>query len=159
MSRPLQGAEPPSGLPRVGFRVEVSSSAPPGARVKVTGELDIATASQLEVALEALVRDGVRILDVDLDRVPFCDITGLNVLLRANAAARAGGGRMRVRGECPPLRRMLDVLSLADPFELVPLDGGPDAQQDGTPDGASARPTSTSTPTPGGPRRPDGTRA
>lgn len=85
----------------------------------------MATAPQLLAALEALVGDGVRTLDVDLDRVPFCDVAGLNVLLRAHGMARARGGRVVVRGECSPLRRMLAVLHLTETFELAPLDAGP----------------------------------
>ena len=99
------------------------ASAPPVARLSVHGELDLATAPRLQAHLEELLRGGFRHLDVDLDEVDFCDVAGLNMLLRAHREAERAGGGLVVRGSCPSLRLMMRVLRPVGAFELAPLDG------------------------------------
>ena len=95
--------------------------------LEVFGELDLATAPRLYAQLETLLGDGCRELDLDLEEVDFCDVAGLNMLLRTHAEAVRAGGRLVVRGSCPPLRLMLRVLRPDDVFEVAPLEGGPAA--------------------------------
>jgi anti-anti-sigma factor len=99
--------------------------APRAARVRASGELDLATAPRLQAKLEALLAGGCSDLDLDLEDVTFCDVAGLNMLLRVHAAAVAAGGLLVVRGSCPPLRLMLRVLRPEGAFELRPRDGEP----------------------------------
>jgi anti-anti-sigma factor len=117
-SSPGAGREP--GRLRV---VLARASAPPAALVRVSGELDLATAPRLHAQLETLLHDGFRDLDLDLDEVDFCDVAGLNMLLRSHAAAVRSGGRLVVYGSCPPLRLMMRVLQPAGGFELAPPRG------------------------------------
>ena len=126
MPRPSQG-EPPA---RASLRVDVQRApAPPEAWVRAAGELDLATAPRLQAVLDGLLDDGYHELDVDLDEVSFCDVSGLNVLLRARAAAVASGGHMSILGCCPSLRMMLRVLRLERMFEPIRRDGEPAADQ------------------------------
>ena len=120
VSIPSPGAGREPGRLRV---VLAPSSAPPAALVRVSGELDLATAPRLHARLEALLRDGFRDLDLDLDEVEFCDVAGLNMLLRSHADAVRSGGRLVVHGGCPPLRLMMRVLQPAGAFELAPPEG------------------------------------
>jgi anti-sigma B factor antagonist len=99
--------------------------APPGAWVRAAGELDLATAPRLETELADLLDDGYHELDLDLHEVSFCDVIGLNVLLRARASAVAAGGRLSLLGSCPSLRMMLRVLRLERAFAPRPRDGEP----------------------------------
>lgn len=55
--------------------------------VSVCGELDLATASHVEAALSAHLRNPPRTLTIDLSAVTFIDCAGLNVLLRARIHA------------------------------------------------------------------------
>ncbi len=116
---------PPPAAPDPGrLRIELAPvSVPPVARVRVSGELDLATAPQLYARLGALLRTGYRDLDLDLDGVDFCDVAGLNMLLKTHAEAVRAGGGLVVRGSCAPLRLMLRVLRPSGAFELAPLDG------------------------------------
>jgi anti-anti-sigma factor len=123
-SPPGAGREP--GRLRV---VLAPTSAPPAALVRVSGELDLATAPRLRAQLDRLLGDGYRDLDLDLDEVEFCDVAGLNLLLRTHADAVRSGGRLVVHGSCPPLRLMLRVLQPAGAFELAPPDGEPAADR------------------------------
>ena len=97
---------------------------PPVALVRAAGELDIATVAGLQSALNALLDDGYCALGVDLAEVSFCDVAGLNMLLRARAAAVAAGGHLVVHGMCPTLRMMLRVLRLEHAFPADPPERG-----------------------------------
>jgi anti-sigma B factor antagonist len=108
------------------------TSSPAVARVHVRGELDLATAPRLHAQLETLLGDGYRELDLDLEEVDFCDVAGLNMLLRTHAEAVRAGGRLVVRGSCPPLRLMLRVLRPDDVFEVAPTEGAPAGHDRGT---------------------------
>ncbi len=119
---------PPSGL-----RIEVDESvALPRAVVRVFGEIDVATAPALEYRLEGLVGGGCRRLDLDLGAVPFCDVAGLNVLLKAQSLLSAHDGRLVVHGECRPLRIMVQALGLSRTLELAGT-GRPAATAPGAP--------------------------
>jgi anti-sigma B factor antagonist len=63
-----------------------------GALLSVTGELDIAGAPQLRVAIGDLMGQGFRHVEVDLERCTFIDSTGMGALLWAAHRLHAAGG-------------------------------------------------------------------
>jgi anti-sigma B factor antagonist len=126
VSRPSPG-DPPA---RASLRVDVQRApAPPAAWVRAAGELDLATAPRLQAKLDDLLDGGYHELDLDLDELTLCDVAGLNVLLRARAAAVAAGGRLGLLGSCPTLRMMLRALRLERAFEPIRWDGEPAGDQ------------------------------
>lgn len=75
--------------------------------VRVTGELDLYTAPQLENELETLIRaDAMHVL-VDLSDVPFLDSSGLAVLVAA--ARRLGRDRFALAGLGLESRRVIEI--------------------------------------------------
>jgi anti-sigma B factor antagonist len=89
-----------------------------GAVLTVAGEVDLATAPQLQAKLVDLVDDGVGGVVVDLTPVAFMDSTGLGVLLAAHRRAQAGGPAIRlVCPEGPVLR----VLRLTGLVQILPV--------------------------------------
>jgi anti-sigma B factor antagonist len=84
--------------------------------LRVVGEVDIATSDRLRGRLRDLLEPArtspVRHLVVDAARLEFLDLTGLRVLLGAEAELRRRGGTLVVRS---PGRRVLRVLRLLDP--------------------------------------------
>ena len=75
--------------------------------VSVAGELDMATAPQLQDQISDLLEKGRTRLVFDLAEVSFCDSTGLSVFVRAkNSTDDAGGvgpaGRPAARGAAHP---------------------------------------------------------
>jgi anti-sigma B factor antagonist len=93
------------------------SSTGPRAVLLVGGELDLATAPELEAALSSLLADHPA-LDVDLRDVTFMSCAGINVLIAARAhAATAGVGFAVVRTSAAAVRiiRLARVEWLLDP--------------------------------------------
>ncbi len=126
MPRPSR-SDPPS---QTSLRVDVQRGpAPSGAWVRAAGEMDLATAPVLQAELDALLAGGYCHLDVDLGEVSFCDVAGLNMLLRVQAAAVAAGGHLHLHRSCPTLRTMLRVLRLERVFDPIARNGQPAGDQ------------------------------
>ena len=64
--------------------------------IEAFGELDLATAPKLCLALDAARIHRVRRVVVDLTGVDFCDSTGLRALLGASTELRVSGGVLAV---------------------------------------------------------------
>jgi anti-sigma B factor antagonist len=88
--------------------------------IAVRGELDLATADELESALLPLVRDGRHAL-LDLGGLDFMDSTGVRVLVTAHLAAEEHGGRFSLlrTHEGSPVGRVLEISGLDGVLELV----------------------------------------
>ena len=63
-------------------------------RLALSGELDLASADQLEDAIRQAEKGGGLRIVVDLSDLRFMDSTGLSVLLRAHARSREDGQRL-----------------------------------------------------------------
>jgi len=84
----------------------------------VAGELDIATAPQLETALRDAEADADLIV-LDLRKLTFMDCSSMRVLLAAHRRARLAGGRLVVvRGQVD-LARLFSLVGIDDELELV----------------------------------------
>ena len=87
--------------------------------VQVTGEVDVATSAHLAATIadamaSAMEKDpeGKVDLVIDLARLSFIDVSGINVLVRAECQARAYGGALVLRSPNRSVRRLLNVLRL-----------------------------------------------
>ena len=78
----------------------------------VGGEIDMATAPQLDAALSGLDGDVI----VDLAAVTFLDSSGIGVLVRASQRSTAAGHVLRTRAERDNVWRTLQVTNLAELF-------------------------------------------
>jgi len=83
-----------------------------GAEVVVAGEVDFATHGSLLDTLAEELEGGRRRLVLDLRGVPFCDSTGLGVLVQVRQRAVATGGWLRVVAPTEAVRRALEITSL-----------------------------------------------
>jgi anti-anti-sigma factor len=88
--------------------------------VTVRGELDLATAPQLEEALVPPLRDGGAAV-LDLRGLEFMDSTGVRVIVAAHAAAKESGGSLSVVRTDPegPVGRVLEISGLDAVLDLV----------------------------------------
>jgi anti-sigma B factor antagonist len=106
-----------------GFRCTLRQSGRDAAWVRVTGELDIATAPHLQQTLSRAELRARRLV-LDLRELAFMDCAGINVILDANNHAWQTECRLvLVRG---PSRvdRLLTVTGTSDALEIVDLDAG-----------------------------------
>ena len=98
---------------KFGLRVVVSEDAA-GTVVVPDGELDLCTAHDLEAVLAAQSGPVV----VDLRKLTFIDLTGLRVLLDADARSRQNGMNLRFIPS-PMVRRLFELAQLPDPLWYV----------------------------------------
>ena len=87
------------------------------ARVHVSGELDLATAAQLERSLdEAQVH--ARLVVLDLRELAFMDSSGLHAILDASVRARQLGRRLVVLRGPPKVDRIFTLTGSSDELEF-----------------------------------------
>ncbi|MGW2836012.1 STAS domain-containing protein [Streptomyces sp. NPDC001286] len=78
--------------------------------LRVTGELDVATAPLLDEAVAACLAQPTRFFYADLSQLTFCDATGFQALQRMTRAVHAGHATFHLLGIHPNLRRALTTL-------------------------------------------------
>jgi anti-anti-sigma factor len=84
-------------------------------RVLVAGEIDMATADDLQRAMITAVEDGsVTEVVVDFADVTFCDSSGIAALDRAYAAAARRGVVFRLVDIQDPVRRVLEITGMLE---------------------------------------------
>ena len=101
------------------FRILTNES---GSRVEIAihGELDLATAPQLEAEFERVgALDGVELAIVDLRELAFLDSTGLEAIVKFEARSRAAGVEVvLVRGP-RAVERLFQVMQLDKKLRIV----------------------------------------
>lgn len=86
--------------------------------LRVSGELDIYTASRLKEAVLAALNGGAASLAIDLTAVQFLDSTGLQVLMSAKKRTAERGGDVYLIGISGQIRRVFTLLSLERIFKI-----------------------------------------
>ena len=101
------------------FAIEVQES---DGRVEVTprGELDMASAPELEEAVLPALRDG-RWVVLDLRTLDFIDSSGLRVVVSAHRLADEGSGRFTcVRGQAgTTVHRIVEIAGIDSVIEMI----------------------------------------
>ncbi|WP_405020318.1 STAS domain-containing protein [Kitasatospora sp. NBC_00070] len=75
----------------------------------LSGELDIETVPQLDRAVRECLHEGVRVIDLDLTGLVFCDLRGLTGFIDASWCAFAAGGRLRLENPPRVVERLLTL--------------------------------------------------
>jgi anti-anti-sigma factor len=119
----------PPRLPTLGsvasardFAVEVEDDGHGSTLVKVSGELDLATSSQLDAALESTSADGKVV--IDLTECEFLDSSAIRSLLAGAARSESAGGSLSL---VAPDQRIRRVLEIANVEAKVPIHATRDA--------------------------------
>ncbi|MEV6761512.1 STAS domain-containing protein [Streptomyces sp. NPDC051105] len=79
------------------------------ALITLAGEIDLESAPLVRRALAQCLSDGIRIIDIDLIPVTFCDCSGLNTFLHAAQKSTEAGGTLRLHHPPPTLTLILDL--------------------------------------------------
>lgn len=86
--------------------------------LRLTGEVDLATAPRFRERLIELVEAGERQIVVDLDGVVFLDSTGLGVLVGGLKRLRANGGELGLVCSNPTILRVFEITGLDRVFSI-----------------------------------------
>jgi anti-anti-sigma factor len=108
------GAPPP-----LACEVSVEQST---ARVRLTGELDLASAPTVDARLRELVAGGSQELIVDLGGLSFMDSSGLRLLVGWAKAAAAEGIAFSMLPANPSVQRVFSMAGLEDFLPFVPAE-------------------------------------
>jgi len=84
------------------------------ANLSLRGELDLASAPQMEEGLAAAAKMNPARVLVDLTNLAFIDSTGLRLLLQADARAREHGYELVLRPGDPSVQRVFEVTGALD---------------------------------------------
>jgi anti-sigma B factor antagonist len=88
--------------------------------VAVAGELDMATAPQLQDEITDVLDRGNSRLVFDLAGLTFCDSTGLSVFVRAKNSCDEVGGVVRLAAPQRGVLRILEVSGLVEVLQTHP---------------------------------------
>lgn len=102
------------------FECELRSSDRAAAWIRVSGDLDLGSAPQLEQALRDALPSAL-LLIIDLRQLTGIDSTGLHVLLEADARARRGRRRLVFIRGAAQIDRLFELFGLSDRLEIVDL--------------------------------------
>ncbi len=101
--------------PRTGETVVVSAEHRGDVVVlRLTGELDMASAPDLLTRIDGLIAAGDHRVLVDLTRLSFCDSAGLNAFIRGDRRCARDGGWLRLTGAHGHVARVIALSGLTD---------------------------------------------
>ena len=89
------------------------------ATVRVTGELDIATADQAYAYLRDVVDSQAGPVTMNLADLTFCDAAGLGVLARVAGYAKRSGRSLKLTAARPSLLRIMRITGMDEAFPEV----------------------------------------
>jgi anti-sigma B factor antagonist len=91
---------------------------PNAALLVVSGELDIASAPELEQALAQIAPEQTKLVVVDLRELEFMDSTGLSTIVQAHQRLSEQGCELTLVKGPPQVQRLLDLTGVAERLRL-----------------------------------------
>jgi anti-sigma B factor antagonist len=88
--------------------------------LRLSGELDLASAAGLEEALLQLRGDATQAITLDLSKLEFMDSTGLYAIVSARGLCQEQGYEFSLIQGPPSVRRMFEVTGLIDSLPFQP---------------------------------------
>jgi anti-anti-sigma factor len=87
--------------------------------ITLRGDLDLATAGDLERELARVEASGVGSILIDLSGLSFMDSTGIRLMLDADASAREGSHSLSLRRGPIAVQRVFELTGLVDLLPFV----------------------------------------
>jgi anti-anti-sigma factor len=106
------------------FTATIADRSPSQVVVLARGELDLASAVQLERVVEQ-AQDGGAVVLLDLRDLVFCDSSGLRLLLKLSTEARDNGWELAIRIGDGAVRRVVEMTHTAALLNLADADDAP----------------------------------
>jgi anti-anti-sigma factor len=104
------------------FQIESVSESEQG-RLKLKGELDLASTGRVEQAVDALLAEGVRALLLDLGDVSFVDSSGLRLFIVLDQRARAESWKLTLTRPQPQAMTVFVVSGLEENLPFTESSG------------------------------------
>lgn len=101
-----------------GFSCACSVQAPGIARVTVSGELDMASAPELDDVLAEAARGSVTVI-LDLSELTFMDSSGLHAILTARARFAEANCRLVLLKGCHQVQQIFELMGVDGVLEFV----------------------------------------
>ena len=121
---PERGPGPAMNPP---LRLRIRAGGPGVVVVHLTGEIDLTTASMLETILQTLPvpppPPGLLVV-LGLSGLDFCDVAGLNAMLRSARVLAERGARLALAAPPWSFRKLLRAACLDGYFDVVPAERG-----------------------------------
>ena len=127
LARPSEHSRP-TDLGGFGCAIAASGGV---ARVTLTGELDLLTATEFAAALSTAIHDSVLVI-VDLSGLTFIDSSGLHAILTAHAHVRGSDRRLVLIPGPRQVQRLFEITGIEERFEFVADSDGLERQPQGT---------------------------
>lgn len=86
--------------------------------VAVDGEVDVSNADELSQALDAVMAQAPKTVQVDMAKVPYIDSTGIGVLVGCAHRLGDGDGELVVSHAQPNVLRVLTLLGVGSEFHV-----------------------------------------
>lgn len=107
----------PGGVPE--RRLELQDATSAGRHVlKLSGELDVATAPDLQAAVVRICASGTRIVTLDLRELAFMDSSGLAAIIAASKLCRNLAYEFRLIPGPPAVQRVFELTGVADGLQF-----------------------------------------
>ena len=108
-----------SGLPQLGQLSMTSERDGDVHVIAVVGELDLATAADLEAELLNVEAGDATAIVLDLSGLSFMDSTGARLVLQADARSRADSNRLTLRRGSRAVQRVFEISGIAERLPFV----------------------------------------
>lgn len=110
-----------SATSRTGPATFVLSSRRDGDRhtLAPAGELDLATAHEVDAELQRIAASDARAIVLDLSALAFIDSTGIRLTVRADERSRANGNRLALIRPDPRVFRAFEICGMADRLPFI----------------------------------------
>jgi anti-anti-sigma factor len=86
--------------------------------ITIEGELDTATAPDLETAIQGCLAEGASALLLDLSNTDYVSSMGLRVFLSTLKSLKASGGRLVLAGLNEEVQEIIDLAGFAPLFDI-----------------------------------------
>jgi anti-sigma B factor antagonist len=98
--------------------IDVVTTSDDDAEVRLSGELDLASADAVSTCLEHLISEGCRQVTVNLSDVTFLDSSGMAVFTVMHRLLEDIGGTFKVSNPRPRIARVFDMAGMS---AIVPV--------------------------------------
>lgn len=85
-------------------------------RLRLTGELDLDSASQLTERFDECIDGGALLIIVDASHVQFMDSSGMRAIIGAGNKMSAGGGQLLIDGISGAVQQVLEISGVLERY-------------------------------------------